>query len=248
VTFRLLTYNIKRGGRGREASLAAVIAACAPDLVLLQEATHPETVEHLAESAGMRARGCRPGSSLAFLSRSPVGEFRWHKPRWARHAFLEVTMEGAGPTFFGVHLSAVHSNWTERRRLIELRALLEYVQSSAAFPRHVVAGDFNTLASSEVLDLARLPPRLRIITLLTGRRIRWQTIHRMLESGYVDVFRQLHHDDPGHTFPTWDPHLRLDYAFVPTASEGLLRRAEVVRSAKAVEASDHFPLLTEFDL
>ncbi len=247
MTFRLLTYNIKRGGRGREAALAAVVTSCAPDLVLLQEATHPETVAHLADAAGMRERASRPGASLAVLSRGPVQAFRWHKPRWARHAFLEVALGDKAATFFGVHLSAVHSNWTERRRLIELRAVLAYVASNA-IPTHVIAGDFNTLASGEALDLARLPPRLRAITVLTGRRIRWQTIHRMLESGYVDVFRHLHHDAPGHTFPTWDPHLRLDYAFVPTGSAGMLRHAEVITSSAAAEASDHFPLLTELDL
>jgi exodeoxyribonuclease III len=244
VTFRLLTYNIRRGGRGREEALAAVMTACAPDLVLLQEATHPATVQQLAEATGMRDCASRPGASVAFLSRRPVRAYRWHKPRWVRHAFLEVGLADGAPTIFGVHLSAVHSNWTERRRLIELRALLSYVQSGST-GLHLVTGDFNTLTSGEVFDLARLPPRLRVITWLTGRRIRWQTIHWMLQSGYTDAFRYLHHDDLGHTFPTWDPHLRLDYAFVPTQFRDGLRACEVVRHAAAEAASDHFPLLTE---
>jgi len=41
VTLRLLTYNIRRGGDGREAAIAEVIAQAAPDVVMLQEATHP---------------------------------------------------------------------------------------------------------------------------------------------------------------------------------------------------------------
>ena len=244
MTFRLLTYNIRRGGRGREEALAAVMMACAPDLVLLQEATHSATVQQLAEATGMCDSACRSGVSVAFLSRRPVHAFRWHKPRWARHAFLEVTLADGAPTFFGVHLSAVHSNWTERRRLIELRALLSHVQSGTA-GLHLVTGDFNTLASGEEFDLARLPPRLRVITWLTGRRIRWQTIHWMLQSGYTDAFRYLHHDDPGHTFPTWDPHLRLDYAFVPAQFRDRLRACEVVTHPAAQAASDHFPVLTE---
>ena len=52
--FRLMTYNIRHGGRGREAAIAAVINACAPDLVLLQEATDPRSVERIAQGAGMR--------------------------------------------------------------------------------------------------------------------------------------------------------------------------------------------------
>ncbi len=43
--FRLLTYNILHGGRGRILPIAAVINSCAPDLVLVQEATDPATLE-----------------------------------------------------------------------------------------------------------------------------------------------------------------------------------------------------------
>jgi endonuclease/exonuclease/phosphatase family metal-dependent hydrolase len=247
VTFRLLSYNIKRGGVGREAALADVVSACAPDLVVLQEATNPSAVERVAKAAGMIEWGSRPGLSVAFLSRRKVKGFRWKKARWARHAFLEIGLDSGEPSIFGVHLSAVHSNWTERRRLVELRALLAHVKSNGpAF--HVVTGDFNTLAAGERLDLSRLPPRLRVITWMTGRRIRWQTIHLMLESAYTDAFRHLHHDAPGHTFPTWDPHLRLDYAFLPTPYADKLRDCQVVTHPAAPAASDHFPLLTDLDI
>jgi exodeoxyribonuclease-3 len=247
VSVRILSYNIRRGGIGREAALAAVIADCSPDLVVLQEATHPQTVERLAGKAQMPTYASRPGTSVAFLCRHPVQSFEWTKPRWARHAFLEIVLAPHELTVFGVHLSAVHSNWTERRRLIELRALLSHVNARTANV-HLVMGDFNTLATGETLDLARLPPRLRMITWLTGRRIRWQTIHRMLETGYADVFRQLHPEAPGYTFPTWDPHLRLDYAFVPAAAIGRLLACEVITNGLSVEASDHFPLLTQLEL
>ena len=49
----------------------------------------------------------------------------WHRPRASRRAFLEIVPEGEPFRIFGVHLSAVHSNWTEQRRVRELRALLE---------------------------------------------------------------------------------------------------------------------------
>ena len=53
MTFRLLTYNILKGGTGREALIAQVINSCTPDLVLLQEATDPGNVERLAQATGM---------------------------------------------------------------------------------------------------------------------------------------------------------------------------------------------------
>ena len=67
----------------------------------------------------------------------------------------------------------------------------------------------------------------------------------MLDAGYLDGYR-LFHTDHGYTFPTWDPHVRLDYAFVPQVFKDRLIRCEVVRNAPEMkDASDHFPLLYE---
>ena len=243
---RLVSYNIRHGGLGREEAIGTVIAASQPDLVLLQEATDRPAVERIARAAGLPHWASRARVSVAMISRHEVRSCRWTRPPWARHAFLEVTHD-SGAAFFGIHLSAVHSNLTERRRLVELRALLAHVRS-VGDGFHVLAGDFNTLAAGEELDVSRLPPRLQMITWLTGRRIRWQTIRKLVDSGYVDAFRTLHIDEPGHSFPTWDPHLRLDYAFVPATFRDRIAACEVVTHPSAPAASDHFPLLTEIDL
>ena len=98
----------------------------------------------------------------------------------SRRAFLEIVPEGEPFRIFGVHLSAVHSNWTEKRRVRELRAVLAGIaEHQHGF--HVVTGDFNTIAPGETLDLAKLPPRLRAFVYLTGRKIRWETIQIMLD-------------------------------------------------------------------
>jgi exodeoxyribonuclease III len=244
-----MSYNIRRGGVGRGRPLAEVIAGCAPDLVVLQEATHPPIVERLARDTALTVCGSHRGVSVAFLSRHPVGSARWSRPRGARHAFLELDLDGCALTVFGVHLSAVHSNLTEKRRLFELRALLSRVRASAAEGRrHIIAGDLNSLAEGEGLDLARLPARLRLVTWLTGRRIRWQTIRELLTSEYLDVFRHVHRNEPGYTFPTRDPHLRLDYAFVPQSSSAIVVGSDVMTSPAAAAASDHYPLIVDLEL
>jgi exodeoxyribonuclease-3 len=106
-----------------------------------------------------------------------------------------------------------------------------------------VVGDFNTLAPGEELDVRRLPLRLKTFVWLSGGRIRWRTIAAMIEAGYVDSYRSLHRDE-GFTFPTWDPHVRLDYVFTPGGFAGRVKECEVVRDGGAREASDHFPLLS----
>ena len=52
MTVRILSYNILKGGAGRESSLAAVISAVSPDIVVLQEAYRPAVIEQLAKSCG----------------------------------------------------------------------------------------------------------------------------------------------------------------------------------------------------
>lgn len=241
----LLSYNIARGGVGREAQLAAVINEQSPDVVVLQEATRPDIVARLARATNMIASGSTRGRSLGFLSRVPIAKHRWVRPRWSQHAFLEIVPEGMELHIIGVHLSAVHSAWTEARRVRELRSLLAAIEHTGE-SHHVLVGDFNTLAPDERLDVARLPGRLRLLVWLSGGRIRWQTIAIMLGAGYVDGFRRLHEGDPGLTFPTWDPQVRLDYVFVPHTFASRLRACEVVTDGvNARRASDHFPLRAE---
>lgn len=244
MTLRLLSYNIRHGGRGREEALAAVIHASAAEVVILQEATRPEVVERLAQATGLPHWRARRGESLACMSRSALAHAAWHRPRVSRHAFLEVVPEATAWRIFGVHLSAVHAAWTERRRFYELRALLVAVQQQQAGP-HALVGDFNTLAPGELLDPRRLPARLRALVWLSGGRIRWRTIQTVLDAGYVDVFRRLQPDVVGYTFPTWDPHVRLDYLFVPSPFADRVPRCDVVTGGAVREASDHHPLVAE---
>jgi exodeoxyribonuclease-3 len=243
--FRLLTYNIQRGGHGRVGAIAAVINGCAPDLVLLQEATDPGNVERLAEATGMAEWRAFDKQSLGFLSRRPVAFCGWVRPRVSRHAFVEVVPEGERLRVFGVHLSAVHAAWTEHRRVMELRALLRSVaRHQDGF--HVLAGDFNTVAPGDAFDRGLLPMRIRPLVWLSGGRIKWRTIQTVLDAGYLDAFRQAHPDDPGYTLPTSQPHVRLDYVFVPRPHAAMVAACSVVRDPVAVSASDHFPIVADF--
>lgn len=243
---RLLSYNIRHGGVGREDAIGDVILETSPDLVVLQEATQPDVVAGLARRTGMIEWGARQGESLGFLSRWPLAHIEWHKPRVSRHAFLELVPEGRPWRLFGVHLAAVHAAWTEHRRVFEMRALLAAIARHQPGP-HVLAGDFNTVAPGAVFDPGKLPHRLRALVWLSGGRIRWRTIQTVFDAGYIDGFRYRHPDEVGDTFPTWNPHVRLDYVFVPARYAESVRSCTVVNCARAQQASDHFPLFAELD-
>ena len=248
MSFKLLSYNIRHGGVGREAQLAEVIRGCRPDLVLLQEAVRPDVVERLAAETGLPNWAALRGNSLAVLSRAPLAGHEWRPLVRPGRGFLEVVLSGTDCRLFGVHLSAVHSSWTERRRVREINLLLEGIKAHRQ-GFHLLAGDFNTLAPGELLETRRLPPRLRPFIWLSGGRVRYQTIQVMLDAGYADGYRNLHPADPGFTFPTWDPHVRLDFVFLPAGGARRLKECRVITDGPGIaHASDHFPLLAHVDL
>jgi endonuclease/exonuclease/phosphatase family metal-dependent hydrolase len=246
VPLRVLSYNICRGGAGKEEQLAAVIAAVAPDIVVLQEATTPAVVEKLAARTGMAQWASSRGESLGFMSRRKVRHFQWHHPRLSRHAFLEIEPGPGELRIFGIHLSALYSAWTEQHRVVELRALLANIaRHQRGF--HLLAGDFNTLAPGDLLDFRKLPNRLRALVWLSGGKIRWRTIQLVLDAGYVDSYRLGHQGISGFTFPSWAPHVRLDYVFTPAGFSNRIHSCEIVTHPAAPAASDHLPLLAEVD-
>ena len=244
---RLLSYNIRYGGTDREAAIAAVVRAAAPDIVILQEATKPAVVASIAAQTGLPHWGSRAGASLAYLAREPITSAAWHRPRLSRHAFLELVPHGGEWRVFGVHLSAVHAAWTERRRLFELRSLLASIARHQHGP-HALVGDFNTVAPGDMLDVRLLPARLRALVWLSGGRVRWRTIQAVLDAGYRDAFRHLHPDRVGCTFPSVNPHVRLDYLFVPEALLTTVERCEVRDGPETHDASDHLPIVGELAL
>ena len=71
----------------------------------------------------------------------------------------------------------------------------------------------------------------------------------MREAHYVDGYRFLYPEKKGYTFPVWDPHLRLDYVFLPERFSERLISCQVINTpATVTAASDHFPLLAHIDI
>jgi endonuclease/exonuclease/phosphatase family metal-dependent hydrolase len=101
VSLKILTYNIMRGGVGRETALASVIAESKPDLVVLQEASRPSVVQDLAARCGMTNWAASAGHSVAYMSRIDIAGHVWRRVRWARRAYLEVVTSD-GLRIYGV--------------------------------------------------------------------------------------------------------------------------------------------------
>ncbi|MFN2532502.1 MAG: endonuclease/exonuclease/phosphatase family protein [Pyrinomonadaceae bacterium] len=249
MTLRLLSYNIRFGGVGREAALANVIKATAADLVVFQEAIHPDVIERLSTTTGLPFWAARKGYSLGYISRLEIDYHEWHYPAGAKHSFLEIVPTGNNSRIFGLHLSARFSRWDERKRAREIRSLLDGIKRyQHGF--HVIVGDFNTLAPGDLLEMQRMPAWIKALIWISGRKLQRETIQLMLDEGYTDGYRSLHNDERGFTFPTWDRRVRLDYVFLPASFARHLISCEVVidPAEPIKDASDHCPLLIELKM
>jgi endonuclease/exonuclease/phosphatase family metal-dependent hydrolase len=239
---RIMSYNIRFGGAGREDRIADVIRQANADLVVLQEATDTRVVERLADLTGITHCAAKARHSVAFLSRVPVDNYEWHYHPRLERAVLEIDVQGT--RVFGVHLRATHSNYTERGRMREVRAILEFV-GKYRDQFYLLVGDFNTLAPGELLNMAKLPIRYKVLAFLLGGRINFRAIRMMLDAGYADCYR-IFHKDPGFTFPAWDPHVRLDYGFVPQKFADRISSCNVMTDVQdPAKATDHLPLIVE---
>ncbi len=248
MIIKLLSYNIRFGGRGREARLAEVIRRVGPDLVVFQEAIDPDVIAHLAQATNLPHWAAQRAHSIGYISRLAIDHHEWHYPIGSKHSFLEIVLAGSEARIFGLHLSAIFSKWSEERRAREIRSLLAGIAKHQT-GMHVLVGDFNTLAPGELLDVRRMPAWIRTLIWLSGRDIQRETIQIMLTANYRDGYRTLHPDDKGYSFPTWDPHLRLDYVFVPNSFAPRLQSCQVItQPADVAQASDHFPLLAQLDI
>ena len=242
MTIRLMSYNIRFGGIGREERIAAVIDQCKPDIVALQEATKPEVVEQLAQLCNMPHWGAKRSHSAAFISRLQVQNHKWYYHNHLQRAFQMIELEGV--RIYNIHLRATHSNYTERGRMREVKVLLDILKPKGK-EFHLLVGDFNTLAPGELLDMQKLPWRYRILAMLLGGRITYRTIQIMLDAGYIDTYRRLN-TEHGYTFPAWDPHVRLDYLFAPRQFADRVSGCEVMADiAEPAKATDHLPLVAE---
>ena len=241
------------------------LADVRPDVVLLQEASisprHGNVAETLARALGLHVAWARANptwlwralgprrlvGSLAFeegpaiLSRLPIVSHRVHRLSSSgnlveRRIALEAVLDGPTGRFsaFSVHLTA----GSARGRRRQIASLVRAVESSPHAHPVIVGGDFNADEGSHELA------------------------HLMDRAGWIDSFRHLHPEAPGHTWghaladATVGAGRRIDFLFsAPAAGEHwrpahsrlILDRAFPRSEHGVLWASDHYGVITEFE-
>ena len=248
MSLRLVSYNIRFGGRGRVPSLAGVLRPLAPDVLVLQEASDRATVDRLASDLRLTVVSAEPGSSVAILARIPVGRPVRRTLRAGRTC-VTLDLADLGVRIVGVHLSAGLSRRGETIRLLEVNELLRVVEAAGGVGRTLLVGDLNAIAPGDRPVIGRLPRWIRILLRFDGG-IRTDVLSTLLAAGFTDTFRLLHPEAAGATMPATAPTVRLDYVLAGDALARLIASCDAVPvdPVQAIQASDHLPILAVVDV
>jgi endonuclease/exonuclease/phosphatase family metal-dependent hydrolase len=242
VLIRVLTYNVHRcvgtDGKPSPERIAEIIAACAPDIVALQEVDVLRRRTGVVDQAhliarlldmtvhfhpAVRVRGELYGDAILtalpsrLVAAGKLPHMGWvpkNSPRGAM--WVGVDVGNVELQVINTHLGLLG---TERR--LQVQALLgpRWLGHPACQQPMILLGDLNAVPASAAY-----------------RRLRTQ-LH--------DVQRGLGFR-PRATFPSQRPMLRLDHIFHRGGI--VVHRVEVIRTPLARTASDHLPLLAEIEL
>ncbi|MBX3080506.1 MAG: endonuclease/exonuclease/phosphatase family protein [Anaerolineae bacterium] len=251
---KVITFNIKDGGIGREHFILEVFSNTQPDLIFLQEITHADLVHEWAATLKMEYAVAKGHSRrhVAILSRFPIRACSSDAPiPLLSRDVLMATIE-VGSLHQLLHVAVVHLTAQpffvfEWYRLLEVKSMLRRLKQPSGSPC-LIAGDFNAVSPEDHPNLNLMAWHIRLMLRLQVHRFPHAVIAAMRSAGFIDCFRSLY-DEPGYTLPPPDPAIRFDYFFANEYLKPFLRNCNVIRHPAAVEhASDHFPLLADFAL
>jgi endonuclease/exonuclease/phosphatase family metal-dependent hydrolase len=242
---RVLSYNLHQGFNNAgvlDADLfVRVLGEVDADLVSLQESDtarftsgNMDIVSVLAHRLGYEAYYGQPTRAQSFgvavLSRYPIQETSLLPlTSSADNRYLvaaRVDVDGTDVWFLAIHMALAREN-----RLAQFEEIMAHAERLGG--TRILAGDLNSCPNGHCPEYA-------------GDA---DTVYEQATAQYQDTWTAAGHgrDDPGgHTYHAAHPDRRIDYILV---SDGIaVRDARVVRSAAALAASDHLPVVAELTL
>ncbi|MDA3875109.1 MAG: endonuclease/exonuclease/phosphatase family protein [Kiritimatiellae bacterium] len=249
---RIVSYNMLNGGLEREDLIADVISTRNPDVVALVEADDSGVVKSLADRLGMHHVHAPSGGhhAGAILSRWPITNTINHAASGEGHwmnAFVEARVidptTGTEWPIVVVHFAAHASEEREQLREAQLDSLFDRLAPLRDRP-HILAGDFNSNAPSQLIDPALCNPRTQREWTENCGSIPRRIVQKLLDAGYRDT---LHSASPRvaettGTYTTEFPGQRIDYIFTHGIDPSRIQSAWIDQSPQAAKASDHFSI------
>ena len=254
-----MTWNIKNGGVGRLGAIASVIDREYPHILALQELRGFEThgcrrMAALADTVGMTPYLSRSafGQPVGILVRPPLRMTGRAAVRWRLHhaATVALVPTGRGP----VSVVSTHLNpFSPYRRMREARWLAARYGSGRR--PVVLTGDLNSLepGTDHADELAQLQPLYRSRHTHPGGAADTRAMAAFAAAGFIDLWPRVGTGD-GRTAPTSQgggaefSGMRLDYVLATAPVAEHARAGHVARGGAAEHASDHYPVVVDFEI
>jgi endonuclease/exonuclease/phosphatase family metal-dependent hydrolase len=275
---RVLTYNIHGwrtvAGLPNLDAVAQVIAATNADVVGLNEVFYPRMVEGASQPAlealaallGMHfvfgpclrwpAQNDMPADAYgnALLSRWPILASAAHHltpvPDREQRGLLEARIELPTGKTFTAYVTHLDQN-DEESRLIQLRALRTWTVRDRNRP-HLIMGDFNAISlwdfatrEGAAEELAHYPEGTNVLNSEGGGP---KVVAQMEKAGYVDAYARFGEPGRDSSLRVNHPPVRIDFIFLSESLAPALTEAQIWQEAPGTEASDHRPVVADFDL
>lgn len=262
TVLRVLAYNLNLGGTDRVDIICSVLEHVDADVIALTEADDESVVRTLAERLRMHHVWARGSGArhIATLSRFPIAGWAVYNTPPLTQAVLETRISlhpipsrapnpaGEDIAVYNVHFLPYLLLPFELRRWQAVGRLLDIIRHRKPGP-HLILGDLNAIGPGDRVLQRNNPARMKRVMMLQFRLVFRLAIPRLLSAGYVDCYRRSQPTGDGFTWMTGNRTTRYDYILADPTFAATLRACRVVDDIAAViSASDHFPLLAEFDL
>lgn len=255
---RVMTYNILRGGGERLPLLEDAVRAERPDILALQEA-NDFTYDRLCvfgNAVGLRYCAIAEGNLTGRGHRYPVAvltHYGMRSTQTFQHCFHHAGLHAALRTEQGIlSVCAVHLHpHSEKDALQELSAV---IASQACHDDALICGDFNSLSQDDWYPDGMVK---RFSTALMERftrngRLCYDVIKSVKQAGYIDAAARRNARQPTYPSPVSRHYsdglkFRIDYVFAKPSLARRVRAARVVNDELTRKASDHYPVVVDFN-
>jgi endonuclease/exonuclease/phosphatase family metal-dependent hydrolase len=171
--------------------------------------------------------------AVAWLTALPVRATTNHRLPILEKTLLELDLGDL--RLFATHLRAGRTERDSELRTAEAAAILDVIGDGDC----LLVGDLNAVNPTDSVGIPQPEERLEFVAR--------EPIELLLDAGFADCYRLQHPSEDGWTYLTRQLWARLDYVLARGGIAGRLRSCEVVTSDDALRASDHLPVVAEFD-
>ena len=256
---RIVSWNVNGLRACARKGFVDVLRESRADLIGLQEVRAfpeqlPEEIRNLRDWHASYRPAERPGyAGVALFSREPLArvDTSLGEPRFDVEGRMQIATMGRLAiinAYFPKGSGKDRDNSRVPYKLDFYRAVFDRAEQLRRRHPVLVIGDYNT--AHQEIDLARPKDNVKNSGFLPEERAE---LDRLLEAGWIDTFRRLHPDAPGH-YSWWSQRSgararnvgwRIDYVF---ASPGAMKHVKEAFIWPEVRGSDHCPVGVDLDL